>query len=127
MEKIRIRIKNRWNYSFDTDNVEALIHSGRRCPSCEETWLDPVYCHIVDSLKEAGLLHEDFKEMCCCCLVLKHFGMMDLRKKLLNFHYVREDDYLLADFCSRTKSSDIKRLSYMFQIRIHDWSKIELF
>ena len=94
---IRINLKNMWSYEFDTDDYEMLVQDTRRCSYCEDVWFDTVYCYIIDCLKEAGLLHEDFEEICCCCLVLKRFGLMDLRRKLIGFTYIEKEDYLLIE------------------------------
>ena len=120
---IRVKVRNEWNYEFYVDEDETLMHDNRLCPYCRSTYLDSVYCYIIDNLKEAGLLHEDFEEICCCCLILQHFGLMDLRDKLIGFVYSEKLDYLLIEF----NCWEMAGKESILDIYIRNWSKIKMF
>ena len=120
MSKINIEVKNGWNYCFSTSDYENFVRRNKPCPICGSTTLSGIYCYIIDSLKEAGLLHEDFEETCCCCLVLKKFGLTELRDRLKGFYHHTTGDCLVIRFYNGIMYDDDV-------VRIHDWSKIELF
>lgn len=130
MQKIRIYLENKWSFCFDLDDQKTFPIS-RICPYCKKTPLNSAYCHIIDNLKDAGLLDENYKEICCLCLVLKRFGLEYLRHRLTGFLYSKDSDDLLIQFYHKQMPLGIypkeKDLPTRIRIRIHDFSKVELF
>ena len=84
--------------------------------------VDRRYSYIIDSLKEAGYLDEDYKEICCYCKVLEKFGLLDIREDLHGFCYQEDSDVLLLDLCvPETVGGEIKWFDV--EIAIHEFSK----
>ena len=113
---LKISLEYGWWFKFYSDREEVYAYSVKRCPHCRAMFLDPVYCYIIDMLKEANLLDENFEEICCTCAVLRYFGLLDKVSELTEFQYDKEEDILFILFGEK-----------ITQIRIHDFSKIELF
>jgi len=131
VQEIKIWLKNKWNFEFDTGNPKIILKNGRICPYCNNTPLDSTYCYIIDSLKKAGLLDKNYKEICCCCNLLKRFGLLYLRHKLIGFLYSEELDILLIEVLNFPiyflPSTREEKAQIILRIRIHDFSKVKLF
>ena len=84
------------------------------CGYCKIINLDRVYSYIIDMLKEADLLDEDYKEICCYCDLLRKFGLEDLRNHLNNITYIESTDILFLNF---------NKQQSFFPVRIHNYSK----
>ena len=128
MSTINIYLKNKWDYTFSKNHDEYYKYS-RKCSYCNTMKLDGAYCYIINNLKEAGLLDKNYKEICCVCLVLKRFGLLYLHKKLIAFYLEEENDRFIMKFLynRKPKSNELLWERAAMFIRIHDWSKIELF
>lgn len=89
--------------------------------------LNGTYCYIINNLKKAGLLDKNYKEICCVCLILKRFGLLYLRDKLLSFNYEEENDCFGMGFHYNRKVNDLFWEGGVMNIKVYDWSKIEFF
>jgi len=120
MEKIFIKVEDCWNFRFDTDYYHGdVINSTElhRCCYCDIVALNEVYCFIINSLKDAGLLNKDYNPICCYCAVLKEFDLLHIRKYLEGFYYLKEEDVLIMHF-----SLDYHERC---DIRIYDYKKLK--
>lgn len=127
MPEIEVSIKDCWTYNFYVDGKSDYPYSSRICPYCEGTLLSKSYCDIIDNLKEADLLDKDYKEICCACLVLKRFGLLDIRGRLAGIMYNPLDDSMLIEFLVKKVYPRDLKAPYLICIKIHDWKKIDLF
>lgn len=130
MQEISIYTRNKWNFKFNIDGQETPPTS-RTCFYCNSIPLNSTYCYIIDSLKESGFLDENYREICCCCFVLKMFGLEHARNKLIGFLYCEDTDILTIEFYNRRVPYPYflkeKDLPETITIRIHDFSKVKLF
>ena len=120
---LKIWLNHAWWFKFLSDDEEAYNYHAKQCSYCI-MWLDPVYCYIIDMLKEANLLDGNYKEICCSCVVLRYFGLLDRTDDLKDFEYDKINDSLLIELFTKYRDSNGR---ITIQIRIHDFSKIELF
>ena len=70
IEEIDISLHDKWNFNFDILDKD-LDHDlwdieRKQCCYCE-VHVDKAYSYIIDCLKEAGLLPDDYKKLCCFC------------------------------------------------------------
>jgi len=120
VEKINIDFKDFWRFEF---NKIPWYKGIERCPYCSYMNLHRTYTYIIDSLKDAGLLYEGYKKICCYCAILKRLDMLDLSDNLNTIEYDYEDDILTISFTFFTKvNGNTERQD--IGINIHDWSKI---
>lgn len=125
MDRIKIILKDQWNYDFDTGDHELLLWEGPNCFYCN-TKLDGVYSYIIYQLDNAGLLPDDFKPACCYCYTLRKFGLINLKDHLVRFEYKEEEDILLISVPVSYKeiTPEYKAIKWHeFLFRIHEPSK----
>lgn len=121
MAGINIRQDDQWNFNFESPYTGYWILPRHHCHYCG-IGVDRTYSYIIDSLKEAGYLDEDYKEICCYCKVLEKFGLLDFKKDLNGFCYKEDLDILLVDLClSKTVNGEIEW--HNLDIAIHEFSK----
>jgi len=130
MGKIDIEVYDEWNFKFTGEKHGKSVNSieYQVCGYCKFTPLDKTYLYIINSLKEAGLLNESYKPICCYCKVLNRFGLSDLRNELNNLSYYILDDILCIRFSSYAVGKNNYNRSIKWEnvdVRIHDWSKVK--
>ena len=54
-------------YEDDSGKVWRRINATVQCEVCDAEWLSPTYVYIIGVLREANLLPEGYKLMCCRC------------------------------------------------------------
>ena len=123
---IKIWVKDGWWFKFHSLEEGVYMYHTKRCPYCKNMFLDPIYCYIIDSLKKADLLDKNFEEICCSCVILRYFGLIHIVKDLKEFGYEKDNDVLTIEFWIWAENWEINE-EKVIEIRIHDWSKIELF
>jgi len=116
MGTIYIDRSSYWNFHFKEDDEIKHYQSHHICGYCSAT-VDPTYCYIIDCLKEAGLIPQDYKYMCCYCRVLKEIGILEWRCNLNRFIYNPLDDVLTMLFSKRNEDS-------VLYFKIHEFSKL---
>lgn len=120
MSLIRIKKEDNWCYRFDSNAPFYTLNTRTaRCSYCG-LYLDFVYISIIDDLKEAKLLPEDYKLICCYCDVLVKFGLIELRKDLTSFFYDHKDDILGISFIFSSGFNTRHRVYFY----IHDFKKV---
>lgn len=121
-----IHLHRGWNYNFtveDWGDKEVFTTKDLYCHCCNAE-LDTVYSFIINSLKGAGLLHESYKPVCCYCVILKRYGLLEIKHMLDGIYHYEGVDVLKIAF-SEVELIDGKRERVHFNIRICDWSKIK--
>ncbi len=100
MTKITIHKADNWLFDFQIDRRDTEITSTPResCEYCHCVTLDKVYVYIINCLREAGLLPEDYKLICCYCKVLIEFGLRDLQSHLNSIQYFASINVLRIKF-----------------------------
>lgn len=105
-------------YRFRSDCFGEYINFGYgdefKCEHCEMA-LDISYCSIMNLLKEAKLLPEDFKHLCCTCYFFDRVGLLDIESEFDGWMYGVEDS-LVLDYW-------MEDVGEMFSIRVHDYKK----
>jgi len=122
MHDIGIGSADYWIFNFSTCDVEIQDTKQQYCSYCD-TRVHRAYSFIIESLKEAKLLPDDYKQMCCYCAVLQEFGLMDLRKDLCNFFYDNNIDILKIYFAFEANKNEID-WDNRYCFTIHDFSKV---
>ena len=127
MTIIHIGREDLWCYNFFTSKSDPDIWNApqRNC-SCCNVHLSVVYSYIIDNLKEAKLLPEDYKEICCYCHTLQKFGLIGLKDYLSAIIYSISTDILTISFFTTSSIVDgIKeRIKKQVNFYVHDYSKI---
>jgi len=54
-------------YCYSSDLFTNCLEQIYYCEECGGSFLSPTYVYIIDCLKEAGLLPESYKKLCCFC------------------------------------------------------------
>lgn len=123
MSKIDIQKIDHWLYNFFTDRIdEEIYNTGKElCYYCGEAGIDKIYSYIINCLKEAKLLSQDYKVICCYCKILQKFGLIELSKNLTGFFYHRYIDVLSVNFGFNKNTINEECLT----INVHDYSKWE--
>ena len=121
MAGINIRQDDQWNFNFDSPYTGYWLLPRHHCHYCG-IGINRTYSYIIDSLKEAGYLDEDYKEICCYCKVLEKFGLLDFKKDLNGFCYKEDLDILLLDLClPKIVGEEVEWCNV--DIAIHEFSK----
>lgn len=105
-----------WQYKISSSAVYEDIYSckTRYCYYCG-IGLNKIYSYIIDCLKEAELLIENYEQMCCYCNVLSKVGLIDLRNFLGRVNYIIETDLLVLIF---------NYTAYTIEFRIHNFREL---
>ena len=76
IEKGRRKINSFFPYFFTTpESILGTHHLHFLCPECFKMLIDDNYIKIIQELKKAGLLSEDYPILCCKCYHEgKHYG-----------------------------------------------------
>ncbi len=127
MTVIEIEKNDHWCYNFYLDKADPDIwKSAQKCCNYCGGEINKVYSYIINNLREANLLVEDYKLICCYCQVLQKFGLLELKEYLSMITYSEPKDILAISFLS-TKKEILKDpgwlTGYVFFF-IHDYSKI---
>ncbi len=120
---IEIEKEDYWCYQFFTYRSDSDIwrSAQKYCSYCGRE-IVKIYSYIIDNLREANLLPEDYKLICCYCQTLQKCGLMELNKHLNMIDYNTSKDILIISFALPIKERIMKR-EYIF-FYIHDFSKI---
>jgi len=62
--------KGIWTTRFSVD-LRVFYRITELCEICRNYNLDKVYVYIIECLREANLLPEDYKKICCSCFIIK--------------------------------------------------------
>ena len=121
MTKITIEKSDQWMYNFYTDKNDGEIWGSpdKFCNYCGMD-VNTVYSYIINCLKEAKLLPEDYKLICCYCDTLKEYGLLELESGLNQIFYIKKNDVLSITFRFRDNDND-EEIVYF---NIHDFAKI---
>jgi len=121
MTKITIEKSDQWMYNFYVDENDREIWDSpeKFCDYCQMD-LNNVYSYIINCLKEAKLLPEDYKLICCYCEVLKEFGLLGLEKGLNQLFYNEKNDVFIISFSFKDNDSNEEIVHF----HIHDFSKL---
>ena len=122
MNGLKIRSYDQWSFSFRADDYGGIPVGFQSCDYCRVTALDRVYVYIINSLKEAGLLDENYKLICCFCAVLKEFGLLDIKDRLNRIIYDDILDTLIIRFMFR--DSEIRDSESYVCFYVHGYLKI---
>ena len=125
MAGINIRQDDQWNFNFDSPYTGYWLLPRHHCHYCG-IGINRTYSYIIDSLKEAGYLDEDYKEICCYCKVLEKFGLLHVRDDLQRLFYIKEKDIMVVYFSfdnmyNSESKNYVVRTDY--DVRIHNYSK----
>lgn len=132
MGEISIRQDSYWNFRFKTNYDRELLWDISNvevhyCDYCKCVRLDKAYIYIINSLKEAGLLDNNYRLICCYCKILKEFGLLHIRKDLQLLRYIKEEDIMFICFSFylkyMDKSENCSRERINYDVRIYDYSK----
>ena len=122
-KEITIKEQDQWNFNFYCDDNVIWNRPSQNCDYCCCA-LQKGYSFIIECLKEAGLLPDDYIPICCYCYVLQRTGLLHLRKDLVGFLYKTELDILRISFDFDSNENrwgpDVRIYFY-----IHDYSKVE--
>ncbi len=122
MTIIHIIREDLWCYNFFTSKSDPDIwNTPQRNCSCCNIHLTVVYSYIIDNLKEAKLLPEDYKEICCYCHTLQKFGLIGLKDYSSAISYSISTDILTISFALPQKERILKKEFVYFCF--HDYSK----
>lgn len=124
VKRITITNYDCWNTNFHTNDNEIHSISPQHCEYCGFA-INRGYSFIIDNLKEAGLLVEDYKKICCYCYLLMDYGLMDIRKYLQGVHYNKVSDILHIDF-SFEKDGAVITHDDILCFAIHDYKKLKI-
>lgn len=131
-EEIDIRLHNEWNFNFDIldQDLDQDFWDVERKQCCYcKVHVDKAYSYIIDCLKKANLLDENYKQICCYCKVLEIFGLLDLYKNMGTLIYDEEDDILILEFVFSELTggtANNKQVFYhVLYFNIHDYSKVK--
>lgn len=130
MEEIDINVFNEWNFHFDVRDRDFWEIEHKRCHYCK-VYIDRAYSYIIECLKEANLLDENYEQVCCYCKVLKEYGLLDLYKDMSTFLYDKENDVLIIEFSFRERINSIRLensksiIWHRLYFKIHDYSKVK--
>ena len=119
MTKIDIVKYDGWCYDFYMDGNDASVWNTPRknCSYCKMV-LNKAYCYIIENLREAGLLPDDYKLICCYCKILLKVGLIGLKNSVNNFAYHQTTDELEINFNFGNKSK-----TEIITFTIHDFHK----
>jgi len=124
--QLHVHLHKEWNYKFKLDVWEDKeVFTGRPliCHCCENV-LSLIYSYIINSLKEASLLAEGYEPVCCYCIVLEKYGLLELKDALCGFYYYFKEDVLRIEF-SHVVCDNIGEGRVVYDVRIHNWSKVK--
>lgn len=120
--RIKILVRNQWDFNYDIDDRDVLLEKGLECIYCDSE-LDSVYSYIINKLDEAGLLPLYYEPVCCYCYVLEKFGLLDFADDLEGFIYDKESDVLKVMLTASIVEKNILLNFFDLEIRIHEYSK----
>ena len=120
--EIKMENEDHWNFSLYADDYEIWDRSLQQCEHCGMNLQKP-YSYIIDCLDEAGLLPEDYKQICCYCYVLQKFGLLELNHDLISLIYIESLDILKIYFSFEIEDG-VYDSKDKFCFRIHDYSKL---
>ena len=119
MKDIFLTVKSHWIFDFNDGNNSIFAKKELKCSYCDTIPLDRIYAYIIENLREADLLPEDYKPICCYCYVLEKFGLLDLVENVEFFRYNKAKDIFRIYLSFRDDNGAIKDVYFY----IHDYSK----